>query len=317
MDVVDPLGYRNHYEFTQSDAVNYPQVSWPRETLHSIYSETGALLRTTQTTYVYVDTYCSCPAYPKDVTTTLNDTGGTTLVTKTHYDYDTFQSTVMWPPYDPLNGIDYRIKPDRTQPIDNPANPRIQLRVRRCRLSLKGRQTLAESERANSGVDYSTRPSTSEPQSHHPNLGRRTTKVAETHTQYDNYAANPLTAAARASDTAYGIARTRGNSRPSSAGAARSRAFCRLPTMTPAMQQSHRSARHHARELRRLWGNAGCTPTSGNAAAYLTAVTDALTPSPGPYNSCISSMASFRTPTASPPLTQIMINGPYCANQFS
>jgi len=42
------------------------------------------------------------------------------------------------------------------------------------------------------------------------------------------------------------------------------------------------------------WSNAGCTPTGGNAAAYLTAVTDALNHvTHATYNSCTGSMASI------------------------
>jgi YD repeat-containing protein len=80
MDVVDPLGYKNHYEFSRVDDGVYARYSSSREILHSVYSETGALLRTTQTGYVYIPPVCICPAFPAVVATTLNDTGGTALV---------------------------------------------------------------------------------------------------------------------------------------------------------------------------------------------------------------------------------------------
>jgi RHS repeat-associated protein len=308
MDVVDPLGYKNHYEFSQSDAVNHPDVSWPRETLHSVYSETGALLRTTQTTYYGMDTYCACPAYPKDVTTTLSDTGGTTLVTKTHYDYDTFQSTVMWPLYDPANLIDYtnQAPTNRTQPIDNPTQI-LEYNFGSGAVGTLARKTVntwLKVNAANGNVDYSSkavhiwsRKATTQ------TWDGGTTKFAETDFEYDNYSTDPLSSSGAVQhDTAYGTSnKTRGNLTAIKRWRNTDGAFL---TTRFAYNDAGNATKtvdplNHTTLMSYVdsWGNATCTPSGGNAAAFLTAVTNALGHvTRATYNSCTGSMASFTDP---------------------
>jgi RHS repeat-associated protein len=305
MDVVDPLGYRNHYEFSLADTTNHPEVSWPRETLHSIYSEAGSLLRTTQTTYYPMETYCFCPLYPKDVTTTLSDTGGTALVTKTHYDYDTFTASVMWPPYDPANGIDYtnQTVTNRTQPIDNPIQILEYLYASGAPGSLarKTVNTWLKVNAANGNVDYSAksvhiwnRKATSQV------WDGGTTKFSETQYEYDNYSANALSASgATQHDAAYTTGfKTRGNLTAikrwrNTDGAFITTQFA-YDDAGNAVKQidplTHTTLMNYADS----WGNATCAPVGGNAAAYLTSVTDPLGHSvSAKYNSCNGSMSSF------------------------
>src|SRR5260221_611589 len=303
-DVVDPLGYKNHYEFSQSDPLA-SGPSWPRETLHSVYSETGTLLRTTQTTYVYQD-YCTCPLFPKDVTTTLSDTGGSTLVTKPHYDYDTYSATVMYPPYDPANGVDYENQSPtvRSEPIDNPTQVleyNYGSGAPGTTVVRKTVNTWLKVNAANSNVDYST---------HGVHIWNRkattqtwnggTTKFAETDFEYDNYSVNPLTASGTVQrDSAYNTAsKTRGNltaikrcRNTDSAFLTTQFAYDDAGNATKAIDPlSHTTLMSYADS----WGNNGCLPSGGNAAAYLTSVADALNHlTSATYNSCTGTMASI------------------------
>jgi RHS repeat-associated protein len=305
MDVVDPMGYKNHHEFSQSDSVNVPQMTWPVETLHSVYSESGSLLRTTQTTYVYGDG-CTCPLYPKDVTTTLNDTGGSTLVSKVHYDYDTYQATVMWPFYDPNNGIDYinQTATNRTEFIDNPTQV-LEYNYGSGAAGTLARKTVntwLKINAANSNVDYSSksvhiwnRKATSQI------WDGGTTKFAETDYEYDNYSTNTISASGAVQhDPAYDTnKKTRGNltaikrwRNTDGAMLTTSFAFDDAGNAVKAIDPLNHTTQMSYTDS---WANSTCAPTpTGSAAASLTSVTDALSHvSSATYNTCTGSMASF------------------------
>ncbi len=303
----DPSGYKNHYEFSVVDSSIYARYSSSRETLHSIYSETGVLLRTTQTTYVNVPSFCICPAFPADVTTTLNDSPGTALVTKTHYDYDTFSATVMYPPYDPANGIDYfnQSLTNLTYAIDNPTQvleydygsgapgPLVRKTV----------NTWLKINAANGNVDYSAKTiHIWNRKSDTQVFDSGTSKFSEAQFEYDNYpVSDPITSSGAVQhDTIYNgpTNKTRGNLTAIKRWRNTDNTFLSTQfryddagNATKAIDPlNHTTLMSYAD----VWANAACAPVGGNAATFLTSVTDALSHvTSATYNSCTGTMASI------------------------
>jgi RHS repeat-associated protein len=298
IDVVDPLGYKNHYEFSEADTTYYARYSWPREQLHQIYSETGTLLRTIQTGYVYLDTFCFCPLYPANVVTTLNDTGGTALATQTQYTYDTFTATVMYPPYNPSPdyNVDYENQSVtyRSRPIDNP----VQVLEYDYASGSPARKTVNTFLKVNpvNNVDYFAvhiRDRKTDTQV----FDSGTTKFSETQYEYDNYpTSDPMTPSGAVQHDSFGPAR--GNLTAIKRWRNTDGAFL-------SVQYRYDDAGNATKMIDPLnhttlmsyadtWGDASCVPIGGNSAAFLTSITDALSHvTSAKYNSCSGTIASL------------------------
>jgi RHS repeat-associated protein len=308
MDVVDALGYKHHYAFSKVDDNVCAPYSSPHETLHQLYSETGILLRTTTTSYI--SGWCGSQTFPSDVTTTLNDTGGTPLVTSMHRDYDTYTATVMRPPYDPNNYIYHETQAPTNvaNPIDNPTQV-LEYSYGSGAVGTLARKTVntwLKVNAANANVDYSAK---------NIHIWNRKasaqvfdsggiTKFSETQYEYDSYAATaPITASGAVQhDPAYGAQnQTRGNLTASKRWRNTDNTFI-------ATQYRYDDAGNTTKVIDPLgdttilsyadsWGNAACAPTGGSAAAYLTSATDALNHiTTATYNSCTGTIASITDP---------------------
>ena len=301
IDVVDPLGYKNHHEFSQVNLQYYPKYYSPRELLHQVYSETGTLLRTVQTDYTYLDgSFCSdCWVYPLRVTTTLNDSSGTALVSKIEYTYDTYTARVMYPPYFPQGGTDYtnQSPTNRTRDVDNPVTileyaygsgaPGPLLRKKTATwLHVQGWDYAASLHI----MDRKTNDQVQDPSAN---------KLAETQYEYDSFTEGITSSGAVQHDSAYGTSYTyRGKLTAikrwrNSDGAYLTTRFQYddagngRKMVDPLL---HPTTMSYADS----WGNSACAPGSGNAAAYLTSVTNALGQiTRATYNSCSGTMASL------------------------
>ncbi len=307
MDVVDPAGYRNHYEFSQVSLDSLSKYYSPRELLHQVYSDTGALLRTIQTDYTTLDNgwYADVRLLPLRVTTTLNDSPGTPLVSKVEYVYDTFTSTVMYPPYYPEGAIDYgdQSAQQKTRDVDNPA----QILEYAYGSGTPGgllRKTTAAWLHVQGIVDYVAQYHILDRKTNHQVLDASANKLAETQYEYDSFTEGLTASGAVQHDTAYG---TNNTYRGKLTAIKRWRNTDGALLTTRFQYDDAGNGRKMVDPLNHpttmgyadSWGNTACTPAGGSAAAYLTSVSDALTHvTTAAYNSCTGTMVSITDPNS-------------------
>jgi YD repeat-containing protein len=306
MDVVDPLGYKNHYEFSPVEAGDaYVPYSSSRETLHQVYSPSGALLRTTQTSYINIPSQCSCPAYPQTLTTTLNDTIGTALTSTVSYVYDTYSATVMRPPYDPLNGIAYTSQSATavSYPIDNPTQI-VEYDYGAGVLGPKLRQRNATWLHVLNGVDYNNTLHIMNRKTDDQVLDPSNNKLAETQYEYDSFTEGLTASGAVQHDSTFNTSYTR---RGKLTAIKRWRNTDNTYLTTRFQYDDAGNGRKVTDPLNHFttmshadsWGNTSCLPSGGNAASNLTSVTDALGHvTSAKYNSCSSTLASVTDPNS-------------------
>lgn len=289
-DVIDPLGNKTHYQFSTCNTCS-PTFFSPRELLRTVYQGTSGPLRTIQTDY----NSTVGDALPIRVTTTLTDITPN-LVTKHETDYDTYTAT---------GGVSI--------PIDNAIASREYDYGSGSAPTTPLRQTTRTFLHTNSvnGIDYTTN-------SIHI-LDRKLTENVEdgsgtpfskTQYEYDNYGVISSSGAVQR-DAAFGTSyKTRGNVTKSQvwrntdgvwlattktyddAGNAVSMT---VPSNAPYDTYNRTTSFSYAD----AWANGTCTPSGGNGAAYITAVTNALTQTAHyTYNSCTGTMASATDPNS-------------------
>lgn len=285
MDLVDPLGNKTHYQFSylSNPVPQYEVISAPRELSRSIYQGSTTPLRTIQTFYNNLDSYGNPTdsSLPIRKTTTLYDVSPN-LVTKTEWDYDTYNAlgtnttidnVVAQREYDyGSGGVGSLIRTTtntwlKTNPINSQDYTATGLHI----LNRKASAVIT-----NSGG----------------------TTVAQTQYEYDNFTQGISVSGAVQHDSAMGTSyTTRGNPTATNRWRGTDGAWLvtrnqyddagnLLSTTDPA---SHTTSFGFTDS----WGNGACTPSGGNAAAYRTSTTNALNQtSHATYNSCSGTLAS-------------------------
>ena len=289
-DVVDPLGNKTRHQFSVMTG-SYSRFYSPRETDRWAYSGQSTLLRTIHTDYTGGGTFTNW-VLPIRETTTLNDVTPN-LVTKTEWDYDT------------VSGYSY--------PIDNPIAKREYDYGSGAAPSTPIRQTITTWLKTNTvnGQDYTAT-------SIHI-LNRKLTEniqdsvgnnAAQTKFEYDNYGSIASSGAVR-HDSGFGTTyTTRGNvtkaqrwrntdgvwlSTTNTYDDAGNVLTITAPSNAPYDSYTRTTTFTYADS----WANQTCLPSGGNAAAYVTTVTNAKGQATTyKYNSCAGTMASTTDPNS-------------------
>jgi RHS repeat-associated protein len=280
MDVVSPLGDRTRHQFSYlTNTDSYSNYYSMREILRYHYQGQSTLLRTIQTDFNSLDIHgkTTNSSLPIRQTTTLNDVSPN-LVTKTEWDYGPAADNVNEEreyAYGSGSVGTLMRTTDNTWLAVNPVNSQDYTSIALHILNRKASEQIKDP----SG-----------------NI------VAQTQFEYDNYAANGnLTASGAVQhDSAFGLTfTTRGNvtavkhwrntdgawlstsSQYDDAGNA-------LKITDPLGHQTQFSYSDS-------WGNSACLPSGGNAAAYVTTITNALAQqTKNTYNSCSGAIASLK-----------------------
>lgn len=284
VDEVDPLGNRTRHQFSAMINSNNRFYS-PRETDRWVYQGQSTLLRTVHTDYTGGGTFTNW-VLPIRETTTLNDVTPN-LVTKTEWDYDT------------VNGYSY--------PIDNVIAKREYDYGSGSPPTSPLRQTIATYLKTNSvnGQDYTTT-------AIHI-LDRKLTEniqdgagsnVAKTQYEYDNYGSIAASGAVQHDSTFNTSYTTRGNvtkiqrwRNTDGAWLATTETYDDAGNVLTATAPSNSPYDSYTRtttfSYADSWANQTCLPSGGNAAAYVTTVTNAKSQAiTYKYNSCTGTMAS-------------------------
>ncbi len=288
-DVTDPLGNLTRHQFSYGTSSTTEAKVSPRELISSIYSGSSTLLRTVQTDYdgLLSDGQPSNTSRPIRKTTTLTDVVPN-LVTKVEWDYDTVANNII-----AQREYDYGSGSAPTTPL---------------------RQTIRTFLHTNSvnNIDYTAT-------SIHI-LDRKLTENIEdgagtpnifAKTQYEYDYGTISASGAVQHNPAFGTSyTTRGNVTKSQvwrntdgAWLATTKTFDDAGNVLSLTAPSNSPYDSYIRTMTLsyadVWGNATCTPTGGNGAAYVTAVTNPLNQvTHYKYNSCTGAMASLTDPNS-------------------
>ena len=298
MDLTDALGNRTRYQFS-APAGGTPVYS-AREIFRYYYQGQSTLLRTVQTDYNSLD-YTGNPtdnSLPIRVTTTLNDVSPN-IINKKEWDYDTYSQIWCSPYIVACSGVGAPV------PIDNPTEERD------FDWGSGGPGTLMRKTdytwlktNAVNGQDYTTT-------AIHI-LNRKLTEqikdinstiFAQTQYEYDNYASDQKHAALQSSgavqhDAAFSTSyTTRGNVTAiqhwRNTDSVWLTTYNQLDDSGNIRKTIDPAGNPTSFGFADSWGNATCTPSGGNAAAYPTTVTNALNQSiSSTYNSCNGTTAT-------------------------
>ncbi len=287
-DVTDPLGNLTHYQFSYATSSFTEAKISPRELNRSVYSGTSTLLRTVQTDYdgLLSDGSPSNGSRPIRKTTTLADVSPN-LVTKIEWDYDTIANNVI-----AEREYDYGSGSAPTTPI---------------------RQTIRTFLHTNvvNGVDYTALPIHIFNRKLTENIQDNTgANFAQTQYEYDNYGTISASGAVQ-HNSAFGTGyTTRGNvtkaqvwRNTDGAWLATTKTFDDagnvLSITAPSNAPYDTYTRTTTLSYADVWANGTCTPSGGNGAAYVTAVTNPLSQvTHYKYNSCTGAMASVTDPNS-------------------
>ncbi|MGO9209802.1 MAG: RHS repeat-associated core domain-containing protein, partial [Terriglobales bacterium] len=275
--VVDALGNLTTYTFTYAQPPISQYISAPRELSRSIYQGNSTLLRTIQTDYIAAGD----AAVPIRKTTTLFDVTPN-LVTKTEWDYDTYNSlgtnttidnVIAQREYDyGSGGVGSLIRTTtntwlKTNPVNNQDYTATGLHI----LNRKASAVIT-------------------------NSGGST--VAQTQYEYDNFTQGISASGAVQHDSAMSTSyTTRGNVTATSRWRKTDGAWLvtrnQYDDAGNALSTTDAASHTTSFSYADSWGNGACTPSGGNAAAYRTSTTNALNQtSHATYNSCSGTLAS-------------------------
>ncbi|HEY2460730.1 MAG TPA: hypothetical protein VGI16_07980, partial [Candidatus Acidoferrum sp.] len=290
LDVRDPLGNRIRHSFGFTIPGCCTSLFSSRETLTYFYSGETTLLKTVQTDYADMP---SDWALPIRITTTLNDSG---QVTKTEASYDTIvlfaqhQGTIF--PSSFTRNIDNIVS--ESQYAYGAGSPGALLR-QTVNTWLKLNPINSQDYTSNA-IHILNRPATSQIKDSAGNIR------AQTQYEYDSYTAGLTASGAVQHDSTYSLTyKTRGNltaimswRNTDGVWLASRDQYDDAGNVTSTVDPLNHATNFSYADS---WGNSTCLPTGGNAAAYLTKVTNPLAQTvTTSINSCSGTIASTKDP---------------------
>ncbi len=282
MDVTDPLGNLTHYEFSVGGAKYFS----PREINRSIYQGSTTLLKTIHTDYNNLDSFGHTQdiSLPIRVTTTLNDAN---LANKVEHDYAAYSS------YGPINPTIDNVTEQRDYDWGSGAPGAL---LRKTDNSWLTTNPVNNQDYTATAIHILNRKSSVIV------YNGAGTQIAKTLYEYDSYTAGIAASNATQHDQTFTTSyTTRGNQtavqnwrNTDGALLTTRRQFDDAGnTLSSTDPLNHTTTYSYADS----WANTACVPASGNAAAYLTKVTNALNQATNStFNSCSGTPASTKDP---------------------